>query len=211
MHKPAYNLRQTYLQPAFLICAAVLAISGGGMSIAKKKFEMYLKKYLDENRLAPYEVVLKKKIENEEVLKSLGTKDYIQWILRDRDEPPNSPVHQYLLFITYYQLPDRVPHVPEECYTGGGYQRSRQFREHILSFPIKTPIIGSRALQNSLSCTFLESTGYTSIVEERQGQHLTRTFSESIRIFVKSNWFLTSKAPHQAKKRRFRPAKSCCV
>ncbi|MHC4634213.1 MAG: hypothetical protein ACYSYU_03220, partial [Planctomycetota bacterium] len=63
------------------------------MSIAKKKFEMYLKKYplplkkslelLDENRLAPYEVVLKKKIENEEVLKSLGTKDYIQWILRD--------------------------------------------------------------------------------------------------------------------------------
>ncbi|MHC4115260.1 MAG: hypothetical protein ACYSSL_08080, partial [Planctomycetota bacterium] len=91
-----------------------------------KKYPLPLKKsleLLDENRLAPYEVVLKKKIENEEVLKSLGTKDYIQWILRDRDEPPNSPVHQYLLFITYYQLPDRVPHVPEECYTGGGYQK----------------------------------------------------------------------------------------
>jgi hypothetical protein len=28
-----------------------------------------------------------------------------------------------MLFVTYYALPDRVPHVPEECYTGGGYQR----------------------------------------------------------------------------------------
>jgi hypothetical protein len=94
---------------------------------------MYLKKHplplkkslelLDENGLATYEVVLKKKIENKEVLKSLGTKDYIQWVLRDKDVPPDSPVHQYLLFITYYQLPDRVPHVPEECYTGGGYQK----------------------------------------------------------------------------------------
>ncbi|MHC4314185.1 MAG: hypothetical protein ACYSW3_17155, partial [Planctomycetota bacterium] len=27
------------------------------------------------------------------------------------------------LFITYYGLSDRVPHVPEECYTGGGHQR----------------------------------------------------------------------------------------
>ena len=32
-------------------------------------------------------------------------------------------MRKLLLFITYYRQPDRVPHVPEECYTGGGYQR----------------------------------------------------------------------------------------
>lgn len=28
-----------------------------------------------------------------------------------------------MVFVTYYALPDRVPHVPEECYMGGGFQR----------------------------------------------------------------------------------------
>jgi hypothetical protein len=44
-------------------------------------------------------------------------------VVTDPCEPANSPVRSVLLFVTYYELPDRVPHVPEECYTGGGYQR----------------------------------------------------------------------------------------
>ena len=58
---------KSYLQPAFLICATVLAGAGGIMSIAVKKFGMYLEKeplplkkplnLLDERSLAPYEVV----------------------------------------------------------------------------------------------------------------------------------------------------------
>lgn len=35
---------RTYLRPAFLICAAVLAITASGMSIAIKSFGIYLKK-----------------------------------------------------------------------------------------------------------------------------------------------------------------------
>jgi len=121
------------LQPAFLICAAVLATAGSGMSIAIKSFGVYLKKeplplkksleLLDENGLAPYKVISKLKIENEEIVKSLGTEDYIQWILEDTDAAANSAVKKCMLFITYYRLPDRVPHVPEECYAGGGFQR----------------------------------------------------------------------------------------
>lgn len=124
---------QIYAQPAFLICAAVLALSGSGMSIAIKSFGVYLKKeplplkksldLLDEKSLAPYKVISKNKIENEEIVKSLGTEDYIQWILEDPSMAANSTVRRCLLFITYYELPDSVPHVPEECYTGGGYQR----------------------------------------------------------------------------------------
>jgi hypothetical protein len=122
-----------YLQPAFLICVAVLAAACAGMSVARQRLGLYLKKEplplkqpldrLDEAALAPYEVVAKLKIRNEEVLRSLGTEDYIQWVLQDPSEPAESPVRQCLLFITYYRLPDRVPHVPEECYTGGGYRR----------------------------------------------------------------------------------------
>lgn len=124
---------RVYLQPAFLICAAVLATAGAGMSIAIKTFGMYLKKeplplrksldLLDEKQLGSYKVLSKDKIENQDVLKELGTEDYIQWILEDAETAPVSPVRKFMLFVTYYELPDRVPHVPEECWTGAGYTR----------------------------------------------------------------------------------------
>ena len=91
-----------------------------------KKEPLPLKKsldLLDEKALAPYKVVSKHKITNQEVIESLGTEDYIQWDLEDSEVAVDSPVRKCSLFITYYDLPDRVPHVPEECYTGGGHQR----------------------------------------------------------------------------------------
>ena len=87
---------------------------------------MPLKKALDlidEKALAPYTVISKQEITNDEVLESLGTKDYIQWILEDSEAAADSTVKKCSLFITYYGISDRVPHVPEECYTGGGHQR----------------------------------------------------------------------------------------
>ncbi len=127
--------KKIYLQPAFVICVAVFALAGGSMSVAINSFGMYLKKeplplknpldLLDKNGLKPYLVdpESKLKIENEQVLKELGTEDYIMWVLEDPRLPLDSPVRTFVLFITYYEQPDRVPHVPEECYTGGGYQR----------------------------------------------------------------------------------------
>jgi hypothetical protein len=122
-----------YLQPAFLICTAVLALAGVGMSLATQRLGLYLKKEplplkkplaaMDEGKLAPYKVMAKIPIENADIRQSLGTEDYIQWLLEDPRELAQSPVRKLLVFITYYRQPDRVPHVPEECYTGGGYQR----------------------------------------------------------------------------------------
>ncbi len=127
------RISSSYFQPAFLICVGLLAIAAVGMSVAINKFEMYLKKeplplkktlqQLDQAGLGPYKVVLKRKIENKEVVKALGTEEYIQWVLEDTEASADSLVRNFLLFITYYDKPDRVPHVPEECYTGGGYQR----------------------------------------------------------------------------------------
>jgi len=128
----AKSVIKLYVQPAFLICVTVLAISAVGMPILIQGLGGYLKKeplplkksldFLDENTLGSYKVFSKTKIPYEEVIESLGTEDYIQWILEDTQVPVESPVRKCLLFITYYERPDMVPHVPEECYVGGGNQ-----------------------------------------------------------------------------------------
>jgi hypothetical protein len=79
---------------------------------------------IDEEALDFYEIVRKSKIENSDLLEALGTEDYVQWTLRDTKAGKNDPLRYCSLFITYYTgNPDRVPHVPEECFFGGGNQR----------------------------------------------------------------------------------------
>lgn len=123
----------SFAQPAFVLCAMVLALAAAGMSVATRKLGLYLRKEplplkksldaIDANELVPYRVTARHKIENPEVLESLGTEDYIQWVLEDPRGSESEPTRDVLVFITYYRRPDRVPHVPEECYTGGGYRR----------------------------------------------------------------------------------------
>jgi hypothetical protein len=126
------TIKANYLQPAFLICAGLLAVTASGMSVAIKTAGIYtkkeplaLKKPLDDlgkSNLVPYKVVEKTKIENQDVLNTLGTEDYIQWTLEDKSVSAESKTRFCTLFITYYPLPDIVPHRPEECYIGGGLQ-----------------------------------------------------------------------------------------
>ncbi|MCP4449863.1 MAG: exosortase-associated EpsI family protein [Planctomycetes bacterium] len=120
-----------YGQPAFVLCVLVLAVSGLGMSVMKDSLGGYLTKTplllqrsldeLDASMLAPFEVIVRQKIESEEIVASLGTEDYIQWVLADANDALGTG--RVMVFVTYYRLPDRVPHVPEECYMGGGFQR----------------------------------------------------------------------------------------
>ena len=103
---------RAYFQPAFLICVIILAVAGVGMSTAIKSLGMYLQKepiplkkslnFLDENGLLSYKVEAqnKLKIENQEIVKELGTQDYIQWIIEDMNAPIDSPVRRCFLFIT---------------------------------------------------------------------------------------------------------------
>lgn len=145
--------RAAYLQPAFLICTIVLASAGVGMSCLTGRLGVYLEKTplplrkpldaIEEAELAPYRVTAKIPIKNKDILKSLGTDDYIQWCLEDPREPAQSPVRKLLLFITYYGQADRVPHVPEECYTGGGYQR---LATHAVTFQVAGREIPGRYL-----------------------------------------------------------------
>jgi hypothetical protein len=77
----------------------------------------------DETVLSPYSVKHKAMISGE-VLESLGTNKYLQWTLENPDVESDSPLRYCSLFITYYTCnPDMVPHVPDECYVGGGKSR----------------------------------------------------------------------------------------
>jgi hypothetical protein len=124
------SIKKQYLQLPFLVCVGLLSITFGfikthhGDTLIKKALPLKLSfDQLDVNLLAPYKVVNKSKIDNQDVLESLGTEDYLQWVLDDPTVEEMSPVRNCSVFVTYYTgNPDQVPHVPEACYTGGGNQ-----------------------------------------------------------------------------------------
>lgn len=139
------SLLGAFKQPSFLICAAVLAIAASLKTYAIQKLGYELVKYpldlkrplgeMDETSLAPYLVIKKSEIANREILESLGTEEYLQWQLEDPDLPKEDPVKYCSLFITYYTgNPDMVPHVPDECYVGGG---NRLERKDLIRIPLE--------------------------------------------------------------------------
>ena len=127
-------IKANYLQSAFLICVAVLALAAGAMSAVIKISGAYLRKEplplknplsdMDKFSLTPYKVVDKQRIENPDVIDSLQTEDYIQWILEDTSVSQIDKTRYCSLFVTYYSTPDVVPHRPEECYVGGGFRQT---------------------------------------------------------------------------------------
>ena len=128
------TILKPYLQPAFLVCAMILLTAATTKSLVIRFLGWQLIKYpielkhplheMDEKALLPYVVRNKAKIDDPDVLATLGTEAYLQWILEDPDAEPGDPARYCSVFITYYTGdPDRVPHVPDECYVGGGNVR----------------------------------------------------------------------------------------
>lgn len=77
---------------------------------------------LDEQRISPYRVVLRHTLDAE-VVSALGTDQYLSWTLEDTSVEQNSPVRYCHLFVTYDTGGENlVPHVPDECRLGAGYQ-----------------------------------------------------------------------------------------
>ena len=128
------SVKQNYLKASFLVCVALLLAAATTKTVVIQKLGVFLTKEpvplqhsledLNEAALTPYVVKDKATIQNRDVLESLGTDEYIQWILEDTEAEPASPTRYCSLFITYYTgNPDMVPHVPDECYVGGGNSR----------------------------------------------------------------------------------------
>jgi hypothetical protein len=89
---------------------------------------------LDSTRLEPYKLIQAMDIKPEQ-LDALGTREYISWLLEDTSVADrNAPERWIRFFVTYYtDTPGQVPHVPEECYLGGGYTRSS---EEVVQVPV---------------------------------------------------------------------------
>ncbi len=130
------SVKQNYLKASFLVCVVLLLTAATTKTVIIQKLGVFLTKEpvplqhplddLNEAALAPYVVKDKAIIQNRDVLESLGTDEYIQWILEDSEAEPSSPTRYCSLFITYYTgNPDMVPHVPDECYVGGGNSRAK--------------------------------------------------------------------------------------
>lgn len=131
--QPKQLAKRLFKDRAFVICTFVLILSLGFIQGGARLFGVHLIKKdlplqaslddLDAGKLSPYVVLEKFTIESEEMLNTLGTRDYIQWRLENPLVNPNDPTRRVMLFITYYTGdPGKVPHVPELCYTGSGSQ-----------------------------------------------------------------------------------------
>jgi len=125
---------KSYWKPSFVVCAAVLLTAGLakeavirvlGVQMVKERIELQRPlEDMNADALAPYALRNSSRIQNRDVLESLGTEEYLQWVLEDTEADPASPTRYCSLFITYYTgNPDMVPHVPDECYVGGGNRR----------------------------------------------------------------------------------------
>jgi hypothetical protein len=61
---------------------------------------------------------------SEDMIASLGTTEYMQLYVDDTAKPATDPTRTAMVFVTYYTgKPDLVPHVPDECYLAGGYDK----------------------------------------------------------------------------------------
>jgi hypothetical protein len=142
------NAIKPYLKPSFLICTVFLLIAGSSKSliieklgIITTKLPLPLQKPLEEmdfGAIAPYKLDFQQRIDNHDIIEELGTEDYLQCVIIDTEAPESSPTRYCSLFITYYTGdPDTVPHVPDECYVGGG---NKQVGKELLDLEIRNPI-----------------------------------------------------------------------
>lgn len=77
---------------------------------------------LDESVLAPYRVV-KRNVLDPMTLEALGTDMYLSWQLENETLPRKDPLRVAHLLVTYDSGGNNlVPHTPDVCWVGGGYQ-----------------------------------------------------------------------------------------
>ncbi|GMU23685.1 MAG: hypothetical protein AMXMBFR13_37630 [Phycisphaerae bacterium] len=130
----ANALRETLANRWFIVCAVVLLVFAVGFEVLTRDLTLVktaapLRAPLDQlnqQKLQPYEMFGPPKIIQADVLDALGTKDYIQWTLVDKTAGEEVRLSDIVyLFVTYYTgKPDQVPHVPEVCFYGSGFQEA---------------------------------------------------------------------------------------
>ena len=109
---------------------------------------------LDESVLAPYRVV-KRNVLDQVTLDALGTDMYLSWQLENETLPPKDPLRVAHLFVTYDSGGNSlVPHTPEVCWLGGGYEPAQPHENVELDL---TSLPGNRSSVPARVCTFAKT------------------------------------------------------
>ncbi|MFO7821916.1 MAG: hypothetical protein R6V56_07695 [Lentisphaeria bacterium] len=135
--------------PRFLLAAGLLLaglltqglLTAGWADLLRKK-EIPLQRSLNTlpHEFGPYTLLEEIKL-SEGIVGSLGTENYISWIMRDKRKSPGSPGSAFRVHTVYYtgnQEAVSAAHVPEICYVAGGYKRV-DLKETILE--LENPVI----------------------------------------------------------------------
>ncbi|MEK6676860.1 MAG: hypothetical protein AABZ47_14545 [Planctomycetota bacterium] len=108
--------------------AVVMGPLAGWMGWKQSKRALALRVPLSEvsgDAVFPYQVVRPQTLDSP-VVEALGTEQYLSWVLEDASQPLNHPLRFANLFVTYYSGGHNlVPHTPDVCYLGVGYQPAR--------------------------------------------------------------------------------------
>jgi len=118
--------------PPFVVAVVLLGLAaivsgpvGSWMEFRLTKAALPLRKplaALDVAAIHPYRL-LKRHTLDPAIVDVLGTTRYVLWGLEDTSVAPSDPLRWATLFVTYYSGGrDLVPHVPDECMLGAGYQ-----------------------------------------------------------------------------------------
>jgi hypothetical protein len=89
------------------------------------------------------------------VVDALGTDQYINWVLEDTSVPTADPLRVAYLFVTYDTGGvNLVPHTPDECRLGAGYQPAQPHENVEVNVPHLAPDLASIAVR---LCTFVKT------------------------------------------------------
>ena len=130
------NSSSGLMNPPFVVALILLGVSAllAGPFAKRMNFKQGKKALalraplsaLDVTEIVPYRVVNRRTF-GREVVDALGTDRYLNWTLEDESVPKNDPLRFATLFVTYYSGGrDLVPHTPDACYLGNGYEPAQR-------------------------------------------------------------------------------------
>lgn len=180
---------------AIVLLGAAACLAGplaSWLDISQRKLALPLRAplgTLDEAALAPYRVV-RRDILDPAVVESLGTNKYLSWVLEDESVAEDDPLRMGHLLITYDTGGNNlVPHTPEVCWLGGGYQRAEPHE----NVDIETGSLSGEPLTVPVRlCTFVKTA-----LKNRARKSVAYTFycngqftamRDSVRILLNRPW-----------------------
>jgi hypothetical protein len=135
--------------PPFLICLAVLGAAAVAAGPGARAFRAALIKeaihcrkplyQMDRASLGPYRFVKANTLTGT-LMAALGTDNYLDWVVEDSRVNRNSPVRYARIFVTYDTgKVTLVPHTPDVCMVGAGYQPKQPHENTTIPVPALAP------------------------------------------------------------------------